>query len=202
MPEIVDEYTAIYSDYNFVVEEISVYSGTAVVQIGDIVKKGDVLVEPYILSNGQKTFCKPVADITGRAYFTAMVEFQEKSIEFVRTGKQRVISSSVKIRDKEFLKSNNENTFENFEIENKSTIPFKNFFLPIEMKKTIAYETKQVEIVRDFEKERKGLESLVKQLAIEKVPKHLVVDEEKIIVTKNENKYYVNCYICCIIKIG
>ena len=146
--------------------------------------------------------CKPVAEITGKAYFTSSIEFQEKSIELQKTGKSIVVESSYELSGKTFLKSNRDNTFKLFELGNKSINVFNNFFLPIKINKTIAYELKEVEVVKSFDENKEKLEKEALKIAKSKIINNLNIDEEKIIITKTENKYYVNCYICCIIKIG
>jgi len=202
LPEITEEFVPIYSDYNFVIDSINVYSGTSKYKVGDIIKKGDVIVEPYIISNDQKIMCKPVAEITGKAYFTSSVEFEEKCVELQRSGNSLIIESCYEIRGKKFLKSSKNNKFDKFEMETKSVSAFNNFFLPIKVNKTIAYELKEVEVIRSFDENKEYLEKQALQIAKSKLNNNLNIDEEKIIITKTENKYYVNCYICCIIKIG
>lgn len=202
LPEITEEFVPIYSDYNFIIETINVYSGSSKYKVGDIIKKGDILVEPYIISNDQKVMCKPVAEITGKAYFTSSIEFQEKSIELQRTGKSVVVESNYELGGKTFLKNKKKNNFNKFELETKTTNLFNNFFLPIKINKTIAYELKEVEVVKSFDENKENLEKEVLKNAKSKIINNLNIDEEKIIITKTENKYYVNCYICCIIKIG
>ena len=73
--------TALYSDVSGVVENIKVYRGTAEVEIGDQVNKGDLLVGGYALIKEEKVSVNVLAVITLKVPTEYMIILNEKGMQ-------------------------------------------------------------------------------------------------------------------------
>ena len=66
------DYSNVIAESDCVIEEITVYSGTALVKVGDTVKAGDVLISGTVTTENGTLFCRAVGNVVGR--LTATVE--------------------------------------------------------------------------------------------------------------------------------
>lgn len=70
------------------IKKIKLVQGTPVCKVGDIVKAGDTLVEPYIIdASGAKRSVKAEAEILGEIWFEGRVTHAESFLETKKTGK-------------------------------------------------------------------------------------------------------------------
>lgn len=201
LPDISNSYVAITADYNMVIQSIEVYSGTAKVKSGDIVYKGDTLVEPFISKSGDIVYVTPCAKITAKAYFNSHYNFISSEEKLERSGKKTIISSEISLGKLSLFKSSKENKFEKFELEN-STNKVSQYFLPIMIKKTYAHELKKVLVNRDFESEKEELIARVKNSAYSLVPSNLKVENEEIKVTDTSTGKIINVFLECNIELN
>ncbi len=149
---LIYDYKPIISPYNMVIKEVNLKSGTALVHSGDVVKKGDVLISPYIESkDGTKLKVEASAEIKAYAELSNTITYLENHIEFVRSGKKleqnqfSLFGLNLGIRGKKL-------NFKNYQAEVSSTFNFKNFFLPIKQTKTIYYELIEKQVFVPFNK--------------------------------------------------
>ena len=146
-PEIInqDEYCNIISDKQATITKISVQNGTAVVNVGDIVKPGDVLVAGYL--EGKYTGTRYVhaqADIQAKVWYSKKEKFYFNQEIQVPTGATET-KKSIKLNK---LKTNLYKTlskFKNYDTinESKKLMLFSNLYLPIEIIKTTNSEYKK-----------------------------------------------------------
>ena len=149
-PEVVDknEFCNIVSDKTGMITKINVQNGTAVVKEGDIVKTGDLLVEGYI--EGQytgKRYVHSIADIEAKVWYTKKVKANLKTQIPVETGKEeKKYSLNIKNFRINFYKTLSK--FEKYDKidTTKKIMLFSNFYLPIEVVKTINKEYVMQEI--------------------------------------------------------
>jgi similar to stage IV sporulation protein len=87
LKNIEDEYVEIISDYNMIIKGIEVFAGTSNVDVGDIVRKSDVLVYPYIQQGDKKVFVKPSVKIVADVFYVDKFDLKNTEIKLVRTGK-------------------------------------------------------------------------------------------------------------------
>ncbi len=202
LPKLEVEFVPIVANYNMMIEEISVFAGWSKFVAGDIVKAGEVLVEPYFVDeSGIKTDCKPTANIVASTWFSHSVEFKEKETLRVRSG-NKIVNTSYSFANKIVFETNSPNKFEHYEEEVSVVSAFKNLFLPIVIKKSVIYELVEVEIERNFELVRDDVIADAFEKAFAKVPQHLSVKSEEFSVTKVGKIYLVNAYLKCKIRIG
>lgn len=180
--DIEDNYAPITADCNMIIKSIEVYAGTKVVDVGDIVFKGDILVQPYYKSNTDIVYVEPRAKIVADVCFSRSYKFLEKEILQVRSGKQTTLFKGISLGDIPILNLNNINPFKNFEIEDKTRV-VANYFLPIVEKVIISFELVEFENVRDFEKEKENIISQLKELVYRQVFEGIQNIKEDIVFT-------------------
>lgn len=139
IPEVIDkdEICNIVANQDAVISKIVVHSGTARVNVGDEVKKGDMLVEGVM--EGAHLGVRNVhadANVTGLIYYE-----KEKKEEFMQTKKVETGNMEIK---REFCINNFKinlnkklSNFENYDTiySNHRIKLFSNFYLPIEIRK-------------------------------------------------------------------
>lgn len=84
-------YLPIVSDRDCIIEQVIVESGTALVEKGQTVKKGDVLIAPYHVFNKDEKITFPtqaIGTVYARVFLEEKVEFNEYVIETEYTGKE------------------------------------------------------------------------------------------------------------------
>ena len=193
-PEIVksDEYCNIISEKSGVITKINVSNGTAKVKVGDIVKKGDILVEGKL--EGKYTdpiYVHATAEIEIKTWYSIRKNFEYTQVIEQRTGKTET-KYSIKINNLQINLYKVLSKFENYDTinENKKLSLFSNFYLPIEIVKIENYEkeNKTVEYSKD-ELKKKSINELEEELNKQ------INDEEKILdkyVNYKENDGYID----------
>ena len=149
-PDMVDEnkYCNIIADKKGIITKISADRGTAIVKVGDIIEKGDVLIGGYM--EGKYTGTRYVhakGDVKARIWYTKKMEsgFVREIIE--ETGNKKNIYSinfnNFKINLYKSLPN-----FENYDTinETKKIKLFNNFYLPIAIEKTTYIEQEKTKI--------------------------------------------------------
>ena len=143
-PEVLDEnqYCNIISNKSGMITKINVQNGTALVNIGDIVENGDVLVAGYL--EGKYTGIRYVhsnADVEAKVWYSKKEKFYLNQEIEVPTGateeKYTLNINNFKIN---FYKTLSK--FKNYDTinESKKLMLFSNFYLPIEVIKKTNYE--------------------------------------------------------------
>ena len=191
----------ICAEYNMVINSVSVLQGVAKVKVGDVVKKGDILVEPKIvLTNGEANYLKPVATINATVWITGQVIFKTEDVIYEKTGKKQVVST-FDFMGMQLFPSYNQVKFENYEKIVYNNYVFKNMFLPLKLNKTIYYETKEKFVKYNFDDYKEKLVSNSKNIAYSKLPKTLTVENEMVNISQNGNLYYITTYLQTNLKI-
>ena len=143
-PEIINknEYCSIIADKTGMITKVNVQAGTAAVKVGDIVEKGETLVEGYIEGKYTGTrYVHSIADIEAKIWYTKkekqpLIQNIEKE-----TGKEEK-KYSIKFKKNQINLFKTLSKFEKYDtiIKNKKIKLFSNFYLPIELVKTINKE--------------------------------------------------------------
>ena len=192
-PEILDEkeYCNIISNKNGSITKINVQNGTASVNVGDIVKDGDILVSGWM--EGKYTGIRYVhssADIEAKVWYSKKDKFYFNQEINVPTGateeKYSINFNNFKINLNKTLSK-----FQNYDTinESKKLMLFSNFYLPVEIIKTTNYE---------YEKQNKTFteEELV-EIATKQLEEQLLqeIESEENILNKQVNTYKNEEYI-------
>ena len=88
-------YSNVVAAVDCVIEEITVYSGKAMVKSGDAVKKGDLLIAGVLPTEGGGGFCKASGSVIGRISDTVSVEVSRSYTEKTKVG-EKLISLNLK----------------------------------------------------------------------------------------------------------
>ena len=86
------EYLPIVADTNMYIVSIVVTSGTANVSSGSIVRRGEVLIYPYVIINDNQVAVEPHGEIEAQVYYSASEDVKLSYTEFERTGKKTTVS--------------------------------------------------------------------------------------------------------------
>lgn len=89
--ETQETYSTIVAACDGIITRVLVYSGTAVVEAGDVVKEGDVLIEGYIdtypdTEENERIAVEAAGEVYAECAYSARVTLSEKAVERVRTG--------------------------------------------------------------------------------------------------------------------
>ena len=186
-PEIVndDEYCNIVSDKEGIITKINAADGTANVKVGDVVKKGDILINGWM--EGKYTGLRYVhakGEIEAKVWYT-----KSKTVPLNTTEKQETgnIEEKYKIKINNFQinLSKRVSKFENYDtIENEKKIKiFSNFYLPISIIKITNKEVEEIKKTYTIEEAKnKAIKELEEELDNE-------IENGKNIVNKNINTY-------------
>lgn len=177
--EMRGEFDPIVSEYDGMITDIELVSGTLNVKVGDIVQKGDVLVYPYIIdTDGETRQVTPSAKITANVWFSESITHYDYRLETKRTGK-KIVSSFVKLGDLVIYSHDRENNFQEYEVESYSQPLTKNLLLPFTLEKIVYYQTQTDEIIEPFEE--------VREEVIEKAREKTLIFLDKNAIIINEN---------------
>ena len=192
-PEIVksDEYCNIISEKSGIITKINVSNGTAKVKIGDIVKKGDVLVEGKLEGKiHDPIYVHATADIEIKTWYSIRKNFEYKQVIEQRTGNSET-KYSIKINNLQINLYKVLSKFENYDTinENKKLSLFSNFYLPVEIIKQENYE-KEYKTVQYSKEElkKKSINELEEEL-------NKQINDEKNILDRYVNIKENNSYI-------
>lgn len=192
-PEILnkEEFCNIVSDKEGIITKIDVYDGTANVKIGDLVKKGTVLVNGWM--EGKYTGIRYVAsnaEICAKVWHSNKVKLNKTTDIYVRTEKQedkyRINLNNFKINLYKTLSK-----FENYDTieETKKLKMFSNFYLPIELTKITNYETQKQTITYTADE----LKQIHTENIIEQVEKQ--IEDKNSIINRQINCLEYDNYI-------
>ena len=194
LPNITNSYNSILAPYNMIITKINVYSGTSRVNIGDIVFKGDILVEAYEISNNERILVEPCAEINGDTFISEKYEFFSYEEVMVRTGKSKILDSEILMGNIRIYSSSSNNEFEYFESENQNIV-LSNYFLPLMINKNIVYEIRKEKIERDFESEKEEIILKLKEKVYSKLATNMQVDSEEIQISSINTGNIVTIYL-------
>lgn len=148
-PEIIDEneYCNIVASKEGIITKVNVTNGTAVCKPGDVVEKGDKLIEGWM--EGKYTgvrYMHASGEIEARVWYTAEKTESYIQTENEKTGEEEnrysIIFNKKQIN---FYKTLSKfKKYDTIKIDKKIKL-FNNFYLPIEFRKSTNYEYKEVE---------------------------------------------------------
>ncbi len=142
--EMLGNFKPICSQYDGIITKVNLVQGTLTVKVGDIVRKGDVLVEPYIIdTDGEKREVKPEASIEADVWIFGESSHSEFSRRIERTGEKKEFSE-VSLFGLKIYSNVKNNTFEHFEYEEREENLTKNLILPLKVKHYTYYETTEI----------------------------------------------------------
>ena len=184
-PDIVNEndFCNIIADNDCLITKINVQNGTAIAKIGDLVKKGEILVEGKIQGKYTDTiYVNSSAEIEGKVWYSKKKRENYTQDLEERTGNEET-KYSIKFNNFQINLYKTLSKFQNYDTiskENNLSI-FSNFYLPIAIIKTTNYEKENKEVKYE-EEELKN--KIIKELE-EEIQKE--IGDEKNITNKYIN---------------
>lgn len=149
--ELEGNFKPIVSQYNGIITKIDLVQGTLNVKVGQIVRVGDILVEPYIIdTDGEKREVKPEAKIESDIWLIGESKHNDYSRRVERTG-EKVEFSEVYLFGLKVYSNVKENHFEHYDMETSNGDLSKNMILPLKIKRYTYFETTEIIENKKFE---------------------------------------------------
>ncbi len=190
----VEGFSSIIASQGGVVESVNLIQGTLKVEVGDVVKKGDVLVEAFILNGEEKLEVEPKAEITIRFWCDGVVEFEENAKVLKKSGKVECLRY-IELFGKKIGGKNFQTKFEVYEIDKSSKNICKNMLIPF---KLIIERYNELTLQTETRKFEEVYETLLKkssELANAKLDGNAQIVSEKSSYVKSGDKYIVRTVI-------
>ena len=172
--------------YDGKITSIKLIQGTLKCKVGDIVKLGDVLVEPYVYdSNGDKLSAQPLADIICDVWITTRLEVKDKEIKKIKTGniaKDYLIT----FMGLNLFTQKTDIKFKNFMVEENEKY-LTNYILPIKIKYITYSEYKYCEINTEFEKNKDKYLNQTRQMSLLNVKEYDIIKDESYVINKQDD---------------
>ncbi len=192
-PELIseEEYCNLVATKDGIITKITAQNGTPVVEEGEVVKKGSVLVGGWL--EGKYTGTRYVhanGEVQAKVWYSEKVQIPLKQMKKEKTGNEEN-KYSVKVNNFEINLAKRVSKFKKYDtIESTKKLKlFSDFYLPIEIHKTNFQEYQEKEIVYTLqEAENIGIQE-AKQKLDEKVPNKDMISDEKIY--KEQTSEYV-----------
>ena len=170
-----EEFLPVTAQFNGIIKEINVITGTVNVKVGDYVNVGDILVLPFNLDkNNNKISVKPIAEIKGEIYIIGKCVVAKEEQVLVRTGKS-CVEYKYKLLDFNLFSGKAKNSFALFETnvynENIGTL------LPFTRDVVKYYELNYQTITHNFEAEKQKIIERSRQDALQKMPAGNILNE-------------------------
>ena len=176
--EIFGQFRPIFAQKSGKITQINLVSGTLLVKVGDFVKEGDVLVEPFVIdSSGEKRKVEANAEIFAEVYNEGSAEHFQSKLEKYRTGKIST-KNEVKLFGLTVYSINPKESFLMFETEKSEKVLTKNNLLPFKLCSICFYEIKERLVESKFEDVKEEIIEKSKQNALSKINKRDKITEE------------------------
>ena len=187
------EFEPFYAPYNMVIHDLELISGTPIVSKNSVVKKGDILVEPYtISSNGERLIIPAKAKIIADIWHCGSEEvFKEKTIS-VPTDVKKVYKNIY------FLKNKNKeimSPYHNYMSESVLINVSNIGLLPIYLHKTTFIKMEKKTEIFDFENNKDIYLEKSKQKAYTYLPKNVIIHEISQNISELSDRYIFQTYI-------
>lgn len=173
------------SKYDAVILNAEAFSGNLKVKAGDIVKKGDVLIENQNGATGE---------VFGKVYFTATKIYNEKQQKITYTGRTFNLREFL-IAQKWSIKNNVICPFNRYEVEVKNYYVAKNLFLPVLCTEKIYREIEINEFEIPFESVEEEIKNEVYEQAKLKIADETTITNVSYSIVNDSNYTRIDCFI-------
>lgn len=194
---------ALISNFDGLITDINLIQGTLAVDVGQIVKKGDVLVYPYIIdSQGEKRNILPKAEIFADIWLKGEEIHYDYRIVKERTGRkfvrQEVCLNNLII----YSSGGQEIPFNEYEMEKTSILISKNNILPLKKVNYCYYELVTKEIFEEFDGVKEILIQKAREKALIFLQKNEIIKEENFTLREGGGIYRIEYVITVNRNIG
>lgn len=177
-----------------VIEKITLVQGSLNVEVGDVVKKGDVLVDAFIINGDKKIEVQPKAQIYMRSWCEGSVYFEEGGSLLEKSGNVEN-RRYIEVFGLQLGGGGWQSKFDRYEIDKSSKNICKNMLIPfkiiVERYSELIYQTD----TRKFEDVYAMLSEKSCNIARQKVVDGMLVKSEKTNYIKVGNRYVVTTVV-------
>ena len=188
-PEIVNEedYCNIVADKDAIIRKVSAQNGTPLVKEGDVVKKGDIIIEGIF--RGKYTgdrYAHAQGEVEAEVWYTSTQRVELQEAKKHETGEQET-KYSVKLNNFQINLHKSVPNFEKYDtIETDKKLKlFSNFYLPIELVEYTYKEYEEIVVIHSIEEAKQIGIYRAKQELAENIKDKEILDTQ--INTKSEN---------------
>lgn len=177
----------IYSKFNAVISKIDVFAGKSNLKIGDIVRKGDLIIENDNGADGE---------ILGKVYYSDYLIYNENQVLQQETGRI-LVENKLMLFNKILSKSKKITAFSNY-LEEKCVFSVsENLFIPLSFVKVKYKEIEYVEKIVPFESVEEKLKNELYNSILEKLENKDTISSVSFSVVKENNLTRLDCFIEC-----
>ena len=197
--EMSGQFSPLISQYDGVISKINLVQGTVAVKEGEIVKKGDVLVYPFVIdSQGGRREVEAKAEIFADVWLSSSVVHNDCYLKTERTGR-KIVYNEVYFNSLLIYSHKPILYFEEYEIEESKQELSKNLILPFMLKKCVIYETKTYEVHQEFETVKSDLIENARQKALIFLKENEIIKAENFSIKEESGWHQIN-YVVTISK--
>ncbi len=188
-----EEQSPIVASCDCIITSIYVERGTSLVEVGQTVKKGDILIAAYYeidKESGKKLACSPKGEVKGRVFYEESMEYYPRQIISSRTGKKEM-DRIVSILDKDIL-NQFDSKFVRYEEEKNNLILYP---LGIKLCTITRYEVEDKEVIIPFEQVK---EEKIKEIygKLDKyIKNNVVINNKWCIIRDNGESVTIRAYL-------
>jgi len=188
-PSEVQKGGRIVAQFDGIVTKIAVVAGTCLVKVGDVVTRGDVLIEGKDPLDESLTVV-PKGTVYGQVWSVAQEDFfSEREVEY-RTGRS-VARSCLCWNGREVLKDRRKIPYESFDTERACITVSRGLLLPLTVERTVYRELSKKTVNLDFAEERSRIEEKLITSARARLAKEFVEQDSYCIVTEEIDRIRV-----------
>lgn len=188
--EEIESSSDIVATENGVITKLSVVQGNTKFKVGDIVKKGDVIIEGRI----GDVKCLAIGEVEMKIWYSSSITFYETETIFERTGKS-ITNSYFKFGNNKFRIKQSNNTFTKSEKEENERYIFNNLLIPLKIYTEKFWELEEKVVKNDFNLQKYDIIEKTKNNAKLLVPNEVEILSEKTEITENENAKIITIYL-------
>lgn len=191
-----EDFSPLYASFSGVITKLVLNSGTSLVKVGDVVQKGQILVEPYEQVGDKTMIVSPKAEIYADVYIKGQVEYNASGFVRGRTGEEYIerffsvcglVVPCVSVGDKSVLNGEYE------VVESVENLP-----TPIACTQTKRHYYQIGDIRQaDYERDKEMLEKQSQYLAYEQLAGNEEIEKEYTQTILIGEVYYITTYIQC-----
>ena len=181
----------LYSNYDAVVSEINIFSGKSDIKVGDVVKKGDLIVSSDDGSD---------ARVKGKVYFYATKLYNQKQEKKVFSGNY-LNYKNILIRNKKLNKTKNMATFSKYLTKKCVFYLTNNYIFPIKIESIYLFEYDVVEEYILFESVEEKIKKDLLEEARKEIPLDAVIIDYTYSVVADGDLVRIDCFIETIVDL-
>lgn len=187
-------YEPLYAMQSGVITGLNIKRGTCVVSVGDVVQKGQIIIEPYEVLHGERVMVSPDAEVVARAYVKGCVEYDSKGFLQGRVGDEYIVRKMNFLGMNIPCVSSGDISILNAKYEVEVQEEIINAIVPIKITKTHYYKIGDVQKA-DYERDKDALEKQSQYLALAELDADAEIVEQKTQTIEVEGVYYITTYI-------